>query len=221
MKPFVWSFSSLSTYDRCPRQAQARYITKEMPYEESEAAAYGNRVHRDLELAVRDKGFVHEPIEGANRYLHDLYSLPCTDLIAEQQLGVTRDYKPTGFFSDDVWGRGKLDVTALLSSTTAILFDWKTGSSSYEDSFELEVQALLLQAKYPQLKIIKGCYIFLKESRYGQVYDLSSKLEKTKEKIEEIMNKIGQGIFYANKNKLCGWCSLKSCKHHKDRNVGK
>lgn len=221
MKPLVWSFSFLSTYDRCPRQAQARYITKELPYVEGLEAAYGNAVHKAYEDALKLKQFPPVPYEEGAKFFHDIYSLPYTKLIAEQQLGVTRDWKPIEFFGAQVWGRGKLDVTALLNSTTAILFDWKTGRSDYEDPFELEVQAVLLKAKYPELETIKGCYIFLKDDRYGKVYDLSSKIEKTKETIEGIMREVGKGIFYAKKNNLCGWCAVTSCKHWKDRSVGK
>ena len=216
MKIPVWSFTLLSTYDRCPRQAEARYITKELPYVENPQAAHGNDVHDEYEGCIKRKGFPVKYPEGL-KYFHDIYALPCTELMAEQQLGVTRDWKPTGFFGNDVWGRGKLDVTAILNSTTAILFDWKTGNSAYEDPFELEVQAVLLKAKYPDLQTIKGCYIYLKDDRYGKVYDLSSKIEKTKKTIEEIMNRVNQGLFYANKNALCGWCALTSCKHHKNK----
>lgn len=216
-KPLVWSYSFLSTYDRCPRQAEARYITKELPYTESPEAAHGNKVHKVYEDALKLKQFPPVPYEYGVKYFHDIYALPCTELMAEQQLGVTRDWKPTGFFGNDVWGRGKLDVTAILNTTTAILFDWKTGNSAYEDPFELEVQAVLLKAKYPELETIKGCYIYLKDDRYGKVHDLSSKIERTKETIEGIMRTVGKGLFYAKKNPLCSWCALTSCKHWKER----
>lgn len=220
MKLPVWSYSFLSNYINCPRKAQAIYINKEVPYTESPEAAYGNQVHKDLELAVKNRKFVHEPIEAANKFLRDLYSLPCTDLIAEQQFGITREWEACDFFSPRVWGRGKLDVTALISRRVALLFDYKTGKVR-EDSFELEVQALLLKAKYPDLQIIKGCYIWLKEDKYGEVYNLSDRLDQTKKTIEEIMYKVGQGLFYTQKNPLCGWCSLRSCRYWHDHKISK
>ena len=216
MKPLVWSYSFLSTYDRCPKQASARYIEKTLPYEESPEAAHGNKVHKAYEDALKLKQFPMVPYEDGAQFFHDIYALPCTELKAEQQLGVTRNWKATSFFGSDVWGRGKADVTAILNPETAVLFDWKTGKVR-EDPLELEVQAVLLKAKYPDLKTIKGCYVWLKDGKYGEVYDLSSRLDDTMVFIEKTMKKVEQGLFYANKNALCGWCPINTCKHWKDR----
>ena len=54
-------------------------------------------------------------------------------------------------FAKNKFGHGKLDLV-LINDTTGYLNDWKFGSSKYEDPFELEVGALLLHAKFPQLK---------------------------------------------------------------------
>lgn len=215
MKIPVWSFSFLSNYLNCPAQANARYIEKTLPYVESEAAAYGNRVHSALEHAIAYNKPLDEDLKQYEKYVTAIKQIPAK-VHAELKLGVTNDWKPTNFFGDDVSGRGKLDVVALLNDTTAILFDHKTGKVR-EDTFELEVQAVLLQVAYPKLTTIKGCYIWLKPDHWGEIHDLSSKIERTKETIEGIMRKVGQGLFYVNKNALCGWCALTSCKHFKER----
>lgn len=219
-KPIVWSFSFLSTYENCARKAQATYITKEVKWEESAEAEHGNKVHKVGEDALRLKQFPPVPYDYMNKYFHDIYAIPHIELIPEQKLGVDRDWKCTDFFGSNVWGRGKVDAPIIVNKETAIIFDWKTGKVR-EDPFELEVQAVLLKAKYPELENIKGAYIWLKEDRYGEVYDLGSKIPDTKRAIQDIMRKVEQGLFYANKNPLCGWCSLKTCKHWKDRNVSK
>lgn len=212
----VWSYSFLSTYDRCPRQGQARYITKELPYEETPEAKHGNNVHKAAEDALRLKQFPIVPYDNLVPYFRDIYSIPAKKIFSEQMLGVDKDWQPVDFFAENVWGRGKLDVTALISDEAALLFDWKTGKV-WEDPLELEIQAILLQAKYPNLKTIRGCYIWLKDDKYGEVYDLSSSIEKTKTWILTVMCRVGQGIFYANKNPLCGWCTLRNCKYWKER----
>lgn len=220
MKPVVWSYSLLNNYLTCPKQTHARYITKELKYEESPEAAYGNRVHSAAETALKLKQFPPVPYDNMERFFHDIYAIPHIELEPEQKVGVDRDWKYTAFFADNVWGRGKLDAPIIVNYETAILFDWKSGNVR-EDPFELEVQAVLLKAKYPTLTNIKGCYIWLKEDKYGPVYDLAAKIPETKRAIQDIMRKVEQGLFYANKTPLCGWCPIKHCKHWRDRNVAK
>lgn len=215
-KPLVWSYSFLSTYDRCARQGQARYITKEIKFVETPEMAKGNRVHSAAETALKLRQFPEVPYDDMIPYFRSIYSIPAKELLAEQQLGVDRNWNPVGFFDKNVWGRGKLDVTALINYENAILFDWKTGNT-WEDPTELKVQAVLLKAKHPNLKKIKGAYIWLKEGKWGDVYDLSDTIDNTKEWIENTVHKVEQGLFYAQPNKLCGWCDLTTCKHWKAR----
>ncbi len=216
-KQLVWSYSFLNTYIRCARQGQAQYITKELPYTESPETAHGDRVHSAAETALKLKQFPIIPYDDLVPYFQAIYSIPAYKKIEpEMKLGVGMNWEPKQFFDNDVWGRGKLDVPILVNPETAIIFDWKTGKE-WEDPFELEVQAVLLKAKYPELKVIKGAYIWLKEDKYGPTYDLHQTLDKTRDKIEGVMEKVGKGLFYAQPNALCGWCALKTCRHWKER----
>ena len=104
------------------------------------------------------------------------------------KLGVTAKGSATGFFDKDVWGRGKADCV-LMSDDAAYLADWKTGGSKYEDPFELAVQAMLLNAKFPGLRTIRASYVWLKEERVGQVYDVSD-TAKTWNEICEIVRSV-------------------------------
>lgn len=214
MKAPVWSYSFLSTYDRCARQGQARYITKEMPYVQSPEAKRGDDVHKGLENYAKYQTLPTDPdVERwAHKFLDPMMALPQE---AEKKVGVSRDWKPVDFFAKDVWGRGKIDWCTIHGSQ-AFLLDWKSGKP-WEDPLELYVQGVLLHALHPELTSIKGCYVWLKEERYGDVYDVFEALDRTRKWIEETMQKVGQGLFYAKPNKLCGWCDLRSCKHWKAR----
>lgn len=214
-KPIVWSYSFLSTYDRCARQAEAKYISKELPYVESPEAKFGNDVHSAMEHYL-NSGVIpkdEQTYKWAKKFIDPIKLLP--HIGAEKKLGVDRDWKPVEFFSKEVWGRGKVDY-ATVHNDQAFLLDYKTGKV-WEDPLELYIQGALLHALYPNLTSIKGCYIWTKEERYGDVYDVFEALDRTREWIEETMQKVGQGLFYAKPNKLCGWCDLKSCKHWKAR----
>lgn len=45
----------------------------------------------------------------------------------ELKLGVTRDWKPTKFYADDVWLRGIVDFVVLLENGDVMIIDWKYG----------------------------------------------------------------------------------------------
>jgi hypothetical protein len=214
-KSFVWSYSFLSTYARCARQGQARYITKEMPYVETPQMAHGNAVHSAFEVAIEKEEKLPGALAEYERYVTPVITAKKSgaNVVPELKLGVTHDWEPTGFFDSNVWGRGKLDAP-IIHGSTAFLIDWKTGNT-WEDPTELNVQAVLLHTLYPELTAIKGCYVWLKAGVYGTTYDLLAEVERTKDWIEGTMDKLGKGLFYATPNKLCGWCDLMSCAHNK------
>ena len=43
------SHTSMSCFATCPRQYEAKYVTKEVKFEQGEAAAWGDEVHKALE----------------------------------------------------------------------------------------------------------------------------------------------------------------------------
>ena len=49
----AWSYSSLSTYEQCPRKYKYIYVDKNRE-PESEAIRYGNELHKAAELHIKD-----------------------------------------------------------------------------------------------------------------------------------------------------------------------
>lgn len=217
MKVPVWSYSFLSTYDRCPSQAAAKYVNKNYPYDgESEALRWGNAVHSAMEHRINSGQRLPDDMQQWEQFVSPLLG-EHPHIEAELKLGVRKDWSPCGFFDKDVYGRGKLDVPIIVhGADTAILFDWKTGKE-WEDPLELKINAVLLKAKYPHLKEIVGAYAWLKENKWGIIYDLSD-TDSTKEWIDETMYKAELNNFWVpRKNALCGWCALKSCPNWREK----
>lgn len=52
---------------------------------------------------------------------------PIKRVLTELRIGVTRNYEPTGFFSDDVWLRGVVDLVLMLACKDVLIFDHKKG----------------------------------------------------------------------------------------------
>lgn len=207
-RPLVYSYSLLNNYENvCPHQTWRRYVKKDLKYVESDPMKWGNDAHTALEYRLGGK-----PLPPKMQQWEPLIA-PLAERkgIAEQQLGITKGAKSCGFFDDGVWFRGKIDVT-LIEGSTAVIVDYKTGNSSYESPFELETNALLLHAKHPYLKQIKGFYIWLKENRVGQPYDLDT--NAAWHKVRELTDKFeADKTFEKKRSGLCGYCNVEDCEN--------
>ena len=193
------------------------YIARDVEREESAALRWGNKVHAALEHYLRDG----EELPYSMQHYRSLYTFPAGyDVEAELMLGIRKDGSCCGFFDDDVWARGKLDVvlTCEQKPTFATIIDHKTGKVR-EDPYELEMHAVLLKAARPQLTSIKGWYNWLAACKMGRVYDLSDTntvlggMRWTRQKIEHAFS-LGAEAFPPRQSGLCPYCPVKSCEFH-------
>lgn len=211
--PLVFTYTMMNTYANvCPHQAFRKYVKKDVPYKATPAMDYGNKVHEAFEFRI-----------GAGKPLPvemqqwEQFAKPFDGKNAktEIKLAITEKGQPTGYFDKGVCLRGKVDAFCF-NGPVGFLADWKTGGSRYEDPFELEVGALLLKVKYPNLKTVRGAYVWLKEDRMGQVYDLSD-FAKTWAKISDIRQRMitdrASGQWEKRKSGLCGWCNVADCEN--------
>lgn len=219
MKLPVLSYSFLNNFLNCPKKAFHLYVAKDLPKQpETPELAYGNAVHTAMEKSIKSDSTVLVPPEWL-KFVRPLLDRKRTDDVrAEDMLGMTKEGVTCTFFAPAVWLRGKADVVCLSSDRrTALFLDWKTGKVR-EDPHELWIQAVLLKAAVPPLQAIRGAYVWLKENRMGQPYDLSdtgpalAKVRATAEKISECMIKQD---WEPTPNPLCGWCPVKSCEYNR------
>ena len=207
----VASYSLLHCFrDICAHQGQARYIDKTIKFVETAATKWGNEVHTAFEYRVGGQKPLPESM-----HQWEKYAIPFDgrQAITEQWFYVDVNGKACDRFAPNKFLHGKIDL-ALIGSDTAFINDWKTGNSKYEDAFELEVNAVLLHAKYPKLKRIAGTYTWLKDDRVSKVYDVSN-TAATWHEICSIMSTIYNyraiGEFPKRKGPLCGWCQRWDC----------
>lgn len=130
-----YSYTSLKTYLTCPRQYQARYIEKSMPYVQSPQAARGDAIHKQLEGAIRDgiEVNVWTP-PGLMTMLQQAGASP------EQEYAITSSGTPCGWWDPACFLRGKIDV-----DLPTLMIDWKTGKY-YPDPMQADVYATLKRA---------------------------------------------------------------------------
>jgi hypothetical protein len=211
MPALIHSYTSLNCYASiCPHQYHRRYIAKDIPFKETEAMRYGTEAHSALEYRVSGG----KPLPDEMRHWEPLAEpFAKRNAQTELKLAVNYEYKPVDFWAKDAFLRGKADVV-LRNGTRAHISDWKTGRPR-EEPFELEVQALLLKALYPELELILGNYIWLKDCSVGKTHDLSD-TSRTRNKVATIARAIEQDrTFEKRPGPLCGWCDVLDCEHNR------
>lgn len=209
-KPLIYSFTLLNLYRNiCPHQAYRTRIRKDIPFVKTPQMEWGDKVHKALELRVGGGKPLPADMRQWEKFASPFYAVKAK---AEMSLGMTVDGQPCDFWAKNVWFRGKVDVT-VLKTDTALIADYKTGSVR-EDPFELETNAMLINAKYPQLTKIDAFYIWLKEDRIGAKHDVShtrdtfTYIQRIAADLEEDMR---NNEFEKKRSGLCGWCSVADC----------
>lgn len=218
----VASYSLLNKWDICNHQAYRIYIAKDLPKEkESPEMAFGNYVHKAFETRIKSAWWpASMPLQDMRTYEPFAAALDGRGVKPEQMLGMTSKGAPVGFWDGATWLRGKLDAPVVgtgAASGTALLLDWKTGKPR-EEPFELEVQALLLQARHPEIRTIVGRYVWLKENRLGETHDCSD-TQRTFNMVHDTMDQVAHAIkmdrFDKKPGLLCGWCPVIDCNHNR------
>jgi len=218
----TWSFSSIKTFDQCPKKYYHTKVIKD--YQEdfnTEAILYGNEFHKAAEDYVGGAVDTLDPrFDYAKSALDKLKGMK-GEKLCEQKLGLTHNLDACGFFDADVWFRGVVDLAILDRETgVARVIDYKTGKSAkYADKGQLELMALAIFKHYPEIHTVKGgllfvvCNAFIRETyEIKQESDLwqkwlaeYGKLEKSYE--NDVWNPRPTGLCRAH-------CIITECPHN-------
>ena len=153
-----WSYSSLTSFETCPRRHYLTRITKQVVEPQTDALTFGNKVHKELELATKGEKPLSAGFQNYKPLVDKLRAAPGRKLI-EYKFGLTRSFKPTGFFDKDVWVRGAIDYAAVTEQKATVL-DHKTGKPKV-DMDQLRLFAGAALKLFPQVEQVKTGYIWL------------------------------------------------------------
>jgi hypothetical protein len=164
MKAPAWSYSSLTSFETCPKRYYHIKVAKDVVDAPGEAAMWGSTVHKYLE----DRVLTNTPLPVSVAHYEGLVAPIANSKgtkLVEQQMAVTQDLKPTGWMDSDTWCRGIVDVGILSTSQDrALLLDWKTGKRK-PDNDQLMLFAGLAFSHYPELRIVQTGFVWLKEGK--------------------------------------------------------
>lgn len=212
-KPLTaWSYSRLSTYEKCPKQAEYKYIEK-LPEPESPALENGKRVHETIAQYLRGDLPANDPIPGWTYFASLFRQLRDLEPLVEQEWGFTRTWDATGWFGRDTWFRSVLDAGLIYEDGTADVIDFKTGKPYEQDTAkQAELYAISVARRYPQVRTItvRFWYVDLAQEGKEAVYRFNADmvpalLAKWTERAERMLT---DKIFAPKPGQHCKWCAF-------------
>lgn len=226
-EPYIFpqSHSSLNVFETCPRQYEAKYITKEVKFVQGPEAKWGDDVHVQLENYLKSAGTSMIPSNMAMYkpfadWVLNRAAKGGGQVLAERMLAVTKDLQPCTYKDKARWMGAKIDVTILYPATNlAEVFDWKTGKIK-DDRTQLQQYAAQTLSNHPEIETVASGYIWLKDQVisppvYYQRSDLALHWDTFQHKYAQLRDAYIRGVFPPRPNGLCRqWCDVTSCEFH-------
>lgn len=206
-----WSYSKLSMYEKCPRQARYRYIEK-LPEPPSPHLERGERTHKSMEAWVKAGAPAKAAPTEAKVFRDHVSGYMPPDpskLVVEALWGHDKSWKPTASYRE-TWLWIKLDLAFAASGT---VIDWKTGKAhdSHEDQGNLYGVAFL--HRYPQHKEVNVEFAYLDLGELASMTVSRRNLRALQGDFEKRVAAMGTDTtFKPRPSKLCGWCSYSKTK---------
>jgi hypothetical protein len=216
MKPVAWSYSSLTNYEQCPKKFYRTKVKKDIPDPMGKAALWGTRVHKDLELRIKDKTPLPFGVTKYESLCAKIESSPGR-VFTETQYALTSSFKQTSWFAKDVWVRCIVDV-GVNNGANALILDWKTGKIKPQ-SDQLKLFAAVTFHTEPEVEKVSTGFVWLKDSKIVKENYTRAQLPEI---WQEFMPRVRRLEIAHEENKweakpsgLCGkWCPVTSCEHN-------
>jgi hypothetical protein len=216
----AWSYSSIKTFDQCPKKYFHLKVVKDVKDEAGEAADYGTAVHEAAELFVTSGVPIPEKFAFMRPIVEPLAKKQGTKY-AEIKIGVTSDLKPCGFFDKDVWYRGIADLL-IVNGSKAWLIDYKTGKNAkYADMKQLDLLAGAIFIHYPEVETINSALLYVVSQDMPRKIHHRQHLPAYMGVFDTQLDRLGSamenGVWNANPSGLCSFCPVETCEHWRPR----
>ena len=203
--------TSLQTFLTCPKQYHAKYITKEVKFEQNDHATFGDLVHKSIENYLKHQ----EPLP---TILHPLQ--PTLDKMgqvlfgAETKLAVDKQGQAVDFFDKSAYQRCIVDaILTNADQSVTVCIDWKTGKKR-DAQTQHDFIKKCAKAKFPNAKIVTlFLYVFVGE--YDRQEYTGQPLTSLDNKMNHLAAAHANNLFQPRPSGLCGkWCDVLSCQYN-------
>lgn len=211
MKPLTsWSYSRWDKYTTCPLMFKLEVLEgrKAPP---NAAMERGQKVHEELSAYLSKPWSEPEPAPAAAGKQAALVEQIATfpRRVVEQQWGFTRQWAPTDWFGSETWLRSIVDVGVLYDDMTVEVVDWKTGKPRGTHDDQMEIFAVSVMAKYPEVRHVttRLAYIDFDKTEFGEYP--AADFDKLKAKWEEKVRPMFEDTaFLPRPNDKCRLCAF-------------
>jgi hypothetical protein len=219
----AWSYSSIKTFDQCPKKYFHLRIKKDYKDEDSTATIYGKELHKAAEDFIASD----TPVPARFAYIQPtLEALKKIDgeRCCEIKLGVAkRDGKfvPCDFFAKDVWWRGIADLLIInKEKRTAYLVDYKTSKNAkYADTKQLDLLAGAVFVHYPEIVEIKSALLFVVSNEFvrkkHEYIMKTSYMNSMEPELIRLEAAIKNDVWNPVSGPLCRYCPVTECAHNR------
>jgi hypothetical protein len=217
----AWSYSSLKTFQQCPRKYYHLKIAKDVVDRPHESALYGSAVHTAAEVHIRDGEPVPAKFSFMAPTLEVLNNIPGTKH-CEIKLGLTEELEPCEFSSPKAWWHGIVDLLITDESNgTAHMVDYKTSKNArYADTKQLDYMAVAVFAKFPEIKTIKSALLFVVSSELVKKKHIAEKkqeyIDSAMADLHKIESALDNGVWNPKSGPLCGFCPVRTCEYNRN-----
>jgi hypothetical protein len=216
-----WSYSSLKTFQQCPKKYYHLKIAKDVENEGGEAANYGKLVHTAAEEYIRDDTPIPPQFSYMVPILDALKKIPGKKY-CEIELGIAKkDGKFTAckFDAPNYWWHGIADLL-IVNGGVAWLVDYKTSKNAkYADTKQLDLLAAATFLHFPGVLEIKSALAFVVSNEFvRKEHDriLHRKyMDVMKPELDRLEAAVENKVWNPISGPLCKFCPVKTCVHNK------
>lgn len=212
----AWSWSALTVFETCPHKYFKEKIEKSVKDRPNTATDWGTQVHKALHKRIIAGAKLPLEMTHLEKYAKSIEAAP-GDVYTEQQLAITSDFSPTGWFDRDVWLRAIVDV-AKVNGNNAVMLDYKTGKMK-DDFGQLDVTAAVFFSYFPDVETLSAGFLWIADKQITQrTYFRSHVVELRAQVIERqraLQEAVKTNTFPPRPNGLCKkYCAVKTCPHN-------
>lgn len=216
----VWSFSSLKTFQQCPRKYYRTKVLKDIKESDTQATLYGKSVHTAAEEFIRDGKPIPPEYEYVRPMLENLSQIE-GDKHCEVRLGLTKDLQPCDFSAKNVWWHGIADLVIINEpKQIAYSIDYKTSKSArYADVKQLDLVAVGIFKHYPNIVRVKSALAFVVSKEFVKaehyVEMVPKYIEKPAQDVARIEAALDNGVWNPIQGPLCKFCAVRDCEYNR------
>jgi PD-(D/E)XK nuclease superfamily len=222
MASFAETFSSLKSFETCPRQWSEVTFYKNFPFQRGTAAFEGEDVHKLIAEALSGGEPLPPGYGHVEKIIAPIQASGFT-LLPEYKMAVDSNMNGVPYDSPNRLFRGDADLLAI-DGARGVVIDWKNGSSKYPDKNQLDAMALLAFGAFPELQTVNGLIVFLQDKKTETKSMTRQQApfvwKQWKDRIAAKQRAIASKNFAANPSGLCrGWCPVTTCSHYEAKKV--